>query len=63
MYLLLAADGKFRVYTNINKKMSVLNKIYLEIHGGAFWTPDIKYVEISGKDPASNEAVKERIKI
>ena len=63
MYLQLAADGKFKVYTNINKKMSVLNKIYLEIHGGAFWTPNIEYVEISGKDPASNEAVKERIKI
>jgi hypothetical protein len=63
MYLQLAADGKYRVYTNINNKMSVLNKIYLEIHGGAFWTPNIEYVEISGKDPASNEAVKEKIKI
>lgn len=63
MYLQLAADGKYRVYTNINKKMCVLNKIYLEIHGGAFWTPNIEFVEISGKDPASNENVKERIKL
>jgi len=63
MYLQLAGDGKFKVYTSINNKMAVLNKIFLEINGGAFWTPNIEFVEIIGKDPLSNELVKERIKI
>jgi len=63
MYLQLADDGKFKVFTNINNKMSVLKKIFLEIHGGEFWTPNVEYVEITGADPTNNKTVRERIKI
>ena len=63
MYLIFAADGKFHVYSMINKKMCILNKIYLEIRGGTFWSPNVEYVELSGMDPALNQPVKEKLKI
>lgn len=63
MYLQLAADGKFHVYTLINKKMCILNKIYIEIKGGTFWVPHVEYVEISGTQPAANQPEIERLKI
>lgn len=63
MYLMPGIDGRFHVFTSINKKQSILNKIYLEIKGGTFWLPNVEYVEISGLDPSSNLSVKEKIKI
>lgn len=63
MYLLLAADGKYHVYTFINKKMCILNKIYIEIKGGSFWAPHVEYVEISGTQPTDNQPEIERLKI
>ncbi len=63
LYLMPGADGKYHIYTSINKKLSILNKIYLEIKGGTFWLPNIEYVEITGTDPATNQVVKEKIKI
>ena len=63
MYLISSADGKFHVYSLINKKMCILNRIYLEIHGGTFWAPNVKFIELSGTDPALNQPVKEKIKV
>ncbi|MBL0359013.1 MAG: DUF4833 domain-containing protein [Chitinophagaceae bacterium] len=64
MYLKHGADGKFHVFTNINKKPSILTSIYLEMKkGGSFWSPDIEYVDVTGIDPDTNQPVKERIKI
>ena len=63
MYLRLGADKKFHLYTSINQKTAELTSIYLKINGGAFWTPNIEYVDIYGLDPISRSAVKERIKI
>lgn len=63
MYLQLAADGRFHVYSLINKKMCILNKFYLQINGGTFWSPNVEYVELTGLDPANNQPVKEKIKI
>lgn len=63
MYLMLSADGRFHVFSLINKKMCILNRIYLEIHGGTFWSPNVEYVEFSGLDPALNQPVKEKLKI
>lgn len=63
MYLILSADGRFHVYSMINKKLCILNSIYLEIHGGTFWAPKVEFVELSGLDPALNQPVKEKLKI
>ena len=45
----------------MNNKMAILNKIFIQIEGGSFWVPKIKYIEISGKYFSKNEEVVERI--
>ena len=54
---------KFYVYTNINQKPVILNRIFIKINGGSFWSPNVEYVEISGIDPINRSVVKERLKI
>lgn len=63
MYLRMGADKKFHLYTNINQKTAELTSIYLKINGGAFWTPNIEYVDIYGIDPNNRSVMKERMKI
>jgi Domain of unknown function (DUF4833) len=63
MILKLAPDNKFYVYTNINQKAVILNRIFIKINGGSFWSPNVEYVEISGTDPNTRSVVKERLKI
>jgi len=63
MILKLAADNKFYVYTNINQKPVILNRIFVKINGGSFWLPNVEYVEISGTDPSTRSMVKEKLKI
>jgi hypothetical protein len=63
MYLMLGADKQYHVYASINQKQAILNRIYIEIKGGTFWTPNVEYVEITGIDPATHSLVKERLKI
>lgn len=55
-------DGKYSAFCNINGKLITLHKIFIQIEGGAFWTPKIRYIEVTGKDPANkNEEVIEKI--
>lgn len=63
MYLMKGADNKFNVYATINQKQAILNRIFVKISGGSFWTPNVEYVEIKGFDPASGKEVMERMKI
>lgn len=63
MYLMRGADNEYHVYTSINQKQVILNRIYIEIKGGTFWSPNVQYVELTGLDPASHSVVKERLKI
>jgi len=63
MYLQKGADGKFHVYTLINKKMLILTKMYIHMIGGALWSPNVEYAEITGIEPVSGQEVKEKIKM
>lgn len=63
MYLMMSADNQYHVYTTINKKQAILTRIYIQIKGGSFWSPNIEYVELTGVDPSTNLPVKERLKI
>lgn len=57
------ADNKYRVYTTVNSKLVVLNRIFIKINGGSFWSPKIEYVEIRGTDPSSGKEISDRLKI
>ena len=58
-----AADNKYRVYTTVNAKTVVLNRIFIKLNGGSFWSPKVEYVEIKGIDPANGKEVTDRLKI
>jgi len=56
-------DGRYRAYASINQKTVMLNRIFISIHGGSFWSPNIEYIEITGTDPATGKEVTERMKV
>lgn len=62
MYLMLADNNKYYVFTDINGHRSVLNRIYLKIDGGTFWSPNVLYVELKGTDAETGKENIERIK-
>ncbi|ALL07156.1 CDP-alcohol phosphatidyltransferase [Pedobacter sp. PACM 27299] len=64
MYLMVSKeDQKFHVYVTVNNKKIELNKIFVRIEGGSFWLPNVKYVELSGINTATDTPVIERIKV
>jgi hypothetical protein len=63
MYLMKGVNNKFNVYASINQKQAILNRIFVKINGGSFWSPNVEYVEIRGIDPATGKEVMERRKV
>jgi hypothetical protein len=62
LYLIKSAiDNKYHVFCDINNKMVTLDRIFIQIEGGSFWVPHVRYIDISGKDLAKNEEVAERV--
>jgi hypothetical protein len=60
----LGADRLWRVYAKINNgSRIILRRIYLHVHGGSFWKPNVEYVELKGDEPYTNKEVRERFKI
>ena len=52
---------KYEAFVNLNNKLIMIDRIYIHIEGGAFWTPKIKYLDVFGKLPNKNEEIVERI--
>lgn len=63
LYLIKSnSDKKYHVYYNHNNtKLVIVNRIYVHIEGGSFWTPKVMYIEIFAKDPVKNEELVEKI--
>lgn len=53
-------DGKWRALTIINGKKAYLDKLFIQVEEGGI-SPNVKYVELFGKDAASGAAVQERV--
>jgi len=64
-YLSLAArDNKYHVYGTINNKMAMLIRVFIQIDpGGTFWAPNVKYIDIKGRETGTGKEVVERILI
>ena len=60
-YLLKSSDQKYHVFSYFDKRLLLLNHIYVHIEGGSFWTPKVKYIEVYGKDPSKNEEIIQKI--
>jgi hypothetical protein len=63
MFLMKGPNNKYNVYGTINQKQAIINRIFVKINGGSFWSPNVDYVEIKGVDPANGKEVIERRKI
>ena len=62
LYLIKSlTENRYDVYMEINHKLVVLNSIFIQIEGGSFWVPKVKYLEVTGKDVTKGEEVVERI--
>jgi hypothetical protein len=63
LYLIKSTlDNHYDAFIEINKKLVILNSVFIQIEGGSFWVPKIKYIEIKGKDVTKGgEEITERI--
>ncbi|MCC6371551.1 MAG: DUF4833 domain-containing protein [Bacteroidia bacterium] len=61
LYLIKGTDKKYHVFSYFNNRLVQVNRIYVHIEGGSFWTPKVKYIEVDGKDPVKNEELTEKI--
>lgn len=60
-YLLpTSTPKKYAAYTNINGKLAELKKVFIKLNGGTFWFPTIEYIELTGKDPSTQQPISER---
>jgi hypothetical protein len=60
MDLMKGPDHKFHIYNTINQKQVIFSKIYLQLHGGTLFAPNIEYVVLTGIDPATGSEVSEK---
>lgn len=63
MYLIKGPNNKYNVFGTINQKQAIVNRIFVKINGGSFWSPNVEYVEIKGVDPSNGKEVIERRKV
>lgn len=55
-------DKRFKVYLYTNSKLAELEKVHVQIEGGTFMLPNIKYVLLTSKITGTGEQVIEKIK-
>lgn len=55
-------DNKYHVYATINRKQALLNRIFVKVDGGTFWSPNVVYMEMKGTDPVTGIELVERFK-
>jgi hypothetical protein len=57
----LNSSGFFHVYTILQNKEVIVNRIFIQIDGGTFWFPKVSRVELHAKDTRSNKTIIEII--
>lgn len=55
-------DNKYHVYSYIKNRLSIVRNIFVQIEGGTFWLPNVKYVELTAIDPNNSSVLTETIK-
>ena len=62
LYLRRDETNQYHVYTSIEKKECILSRVFIRIDGGSFWSPNVLYIELKGKEVATGKMVIQRIK-
>lgn len=60
IYVLKSGNGSYGAYISVNSKTIRIERIFFKIDGGSFISPNVVYIEISGKDIKTNQQVSER---
>jgi phosphatidylglycerophosphate synthase len=59
-----SVDNKQHVFVNIGGRQAILNRVYLRIDpGGTFWSPNARYLEVTGIDTENGKALVQRFKV
>jgi len=61
LYLRKGEDGKFNVFININNQWAIFEKSYIKIDGGTFWSPNVIYIELFGREPETMKRVSYKV--
>ena len=62
LYLRRDATNQYHVYTAIDKRECILSRVFIRIDGGSFWSPNVLYIELKGKDVVTGKTIVQRIK-
>ncbi len=55
LYLMKDVKGNYHIYCSINNRQSILERIYIHINGGSFFSPNILYIELKGINVATGK--------
>ena len=56
-------DNTYKMYTLINNKESEIKRVYIQIDpGGTLFNPNVRYIEMKGKEAVTNKPIMERFK-
>ncbi len=56
-----AIENKYEAFMYLGTKLILIQHIFVQIEGGSFWTPKVRYLEVTGRDPIKGEEIVERI--
>ncbi len=62
LYLRRDNTNQYHVYAAIDKKECILSRVFIRIDGGSFWSPNVLYIELKGKDVNTGKTIVQRIK-
>lgn len=63
LFLKEGEDKQYHIYTTVNDKQIMVNRIYIAVNGGSLFKPNIDYVQLNGIDTATGAATEERIRL
>lgn len=55
-------NDDFHVYIKINQKECIVERIFIRIDGGTFWSPNVLFIELKGTDPLTGKKQVQRFK-
>jgi hypothetical protein len=57
------SKNKYEVHASLLEKECLLSRIFIKIDGGTLLSPNVKYIELMGKDLATGKTITERISV
>jgi hypothetical protein len=63
MILKKSSGDKYGVFVKVNNKTIQIDRLFLRIDGGSFWSPNVLYIQVEGMDMETLKPTLERMKI